>query len=68
MLVLKAASSPRIFDQVYLVPVETASKDNSLKYKLDWHIIQSNKLKVQVFKDIRLVYLSAGVNAGLQMK
>ena len=53
--ILKAASSPRILDQVYPIPVETASKDNRLRYKHVLRVAHSQELKVQVFKDICLV-------------
>ena len=68
MVILKTASSPMMFDQVYLVPDDTASKDTRLGYKRVLYIVQSQDLKTQVFEDIFLVYLTTGVNAGLQMK
>ena len=68
MVILKTASSPMTFDQVYLVPDDTASKDTWLGYKRVLYIVQSQDLKTQVFEDIFLVYLTTGVNAGLQMK
>ena len=68
MLILKTDSSSMMLDQVYLVPEETASKDTRLGYKHVLHVVQSQELKVQVFGDISLVYLIAGVNARLQMK
>ena len=52
MLILKTASSPMMLDQVYLVPVETASKDTRLGYKHILHVVQSQKLKAQVFEDV----------------
>ena len=68
MSILKTASSPMMLDQVYLVPDETASKDTRLGYKNVLHVVQSQKLKAQMFEDICLVYLTTGVNAMLQMK
>ena len=67
MLILKTDSSSMMLDEVYLVPEETPSKDTRLGYK---HVLlaQSQELKAQVFGDICLVYLIAGVNAKLQMK
>ena len=68
MSILKIASSTMMLDQVYLVSDETLSKDTWLGYKHFLHVVQSQELKAQVFKDICLVYLTTGVNARLQMK
>ena len=62
MLILKTATSPRMLDQVYSVPVETAFKDTWLGYKHVLHVVQSEELKTQVIKHISLVYLTTGVN------
>ena len=43
MSILKTASSPKILDQVYPVPVETASKDTQLGYKHVLHVVQSQE-------------------------
>ena len=67
MLIPKTASSPMMLDQVNLVPDETASKDTRLGYKHVLHAVQLQELKVQVFKDIYLVYLTTDVNTRLQM-
>ena len=42
MSILKKASSPKMLDQVYPVPVETASKDNRLGYKHVLHVDHGN--------------------------
>ena len=67
MSILKTASSPRMLDQVYPVPIETASNNICLGYKHVLHVVQSHELKAAVFKDICLVYLTTGENAGLHM-
>ena len=68
MSILKTATSPKMLDQLYQVPVETASKDTQLGYKHVLHVVQSQELKAQVFEDIYVVYLTTKVNAGFQMK
>ena len=52
MLILKTSSSPMLLDQVYLLPDETASRDTRLGYKHILHIVQSQELNAQVFKDM----------------
>ena len=52
MSILKAASSPMMLDQVYLVSDETASKDTRLGYKHVLHVVQSHELKAHVFQDV----------------
>ena len=52
MLILKTASSPRMIDQIYPVPVEAVSKDTQPGYKHVLHVVKSQELKAQVFVDI----------------
>ena len=57
-----------MLNQVYLVPDETAFKDAQTGYKHILHVVQSEELKAQVFKDKCLVHLTTGVKAKLHMK
>ena len=69
MFILTTASSSVMLDQVYLNTAWHSFQRGiqALGYKRVLYIVQSQDLKTQVFEDICFVYLTTGVNAGLQM-